>query len=102
MTKLSEFLATLPTAAVVALTVLLVLQIALQVFCLIDLSRRSRVPGGQKSLWVVLIIFGNLLGAILYLTIGRSAGEIIADQGGGDSAAREKALDRLYGDRDRR
>jgi membrane protein YqaA with SNARE-associated domain len=102
VSKLTEFFAYLPTPALVGLAIVLVIQLALQVTGLIDLSRRARVPGGRKWVWVLVIILGNLVGAILYWAIGRSAPDAAADAGGGDAEARKRALDRLYGDRERR
>jgi len=51
---------------------IIVLQLALMIFALIDLSRRSRTKG-PKWLWALIIIFGELLGPILYLLFGREA-----------------------------
>ncbi|MFN0178860.1 MAG: PLD nuclease N-terminal domain-containing protein [Gemmatimonadales bacterium] len=92
----------LPTAVVILLLVILVIQVALQIYSLLDLAKRHPVPGGQKWPWAVLIVAGNLLGAIAYLAIGRSGPLTITDQGAGTAEARKQALDRLYGDRDRR
>lgn len=48
-----------------------VLQLGLQVFGLIDLFRRDRQTRGPKGLWAVLIIFGSLIGSVLYFAVGR-------------------------------
>ncbi|MBN1137619.1 MAG: PLDc_N domain-containing protein [Anaerolineae bacterium] len=48
----------------------LLLQLGLAVFCLIDLVRRNRTRG-PKWMWAIIIIFGELLGPLIYLLIGR-------------------------------
>lgn len=49
---------------------ILLLQLGLMVFCLVDLARRERTKG-PKWLWAVIIIFGELIGPIVYLLLGR-------------------------------
>ena len=46
------------------------LQLALLVVALIDLARRERTRG-PKWLWVLIILFVNLIGPILYFVFGR-------------------------------
>jgi DMSO reductase anchor subunit len=48
----------------------LLLQLGLAIFCLIDLARRNRTKG-PKWMWAIIIIFGELLGPLVYLLIGR-------------------------------
>lgn len=52
---------------------LALLQLGLQVWALVDLARRPAVKGGNKTLWAVLVVFGGILGALIYLALG--AGE---------------------------
>jgi len=49
---------------------LVLVQLGLAVYCLIDLYRRERTRG-PKWLWAIIIIFGELLGPIIYLLFGR-------------------------------
>jgi hypothetical protein len=49
---------------------LFILQIGLMIAALFDLVRREQVRG-QKWIWVIIIIFVNLIGPILYFFIGR-------------------------------
>jgi drug/metabolite transporter (DMT)-like permease len=49
---------------------LLILQLILLVVALVDLIKRERTRG-PKWLWAILIVFGELIGPILYLVIGR-------------------------------
>ena len=49
---------------------IILLQLALMIFALVDLARRERTRG-PKWLWVVIIVLGELIGPILYFVIGR-------------------------------
>ncbi|MGE5224952.1 MAG: PLD nuclease N-terminal domain-containing protein [Omnitrophica WOR_2 bacterium] len=49
---------------------ILLIQLGLMVYCLIDLSRRERTRG-PKWLWAVVIVLGELLGPVAYLIFGR-------------------------------
>lgn len=60
--------------AAALLVVLLVVQIALQIVALIDLSRRpAGTPPPGKWLWLVVVLFANLIGAVVYLAVARRA-----------------------------
>jgi hypothetical protein len=49
---------------------ILIIQLALIVVALLDLSRRSAIRG-PKWVWVLVILFVNLIGPILYFVLGR-------------------------------
>ncbi len=49
---------------------IVLLQLALMLFALIDLARRPKA-NGPKWLWVIIIIGFNLLGPIAYFLVGR-------------------------------
>jgi len=49
---------------------ILILQLGLMILALMDLVHRERVKG-PKWLWALIILFGELLGPILYFVIGR-------------------------------
>ena len=49
---------------------ILLLQLALMIFALVDLVRRERTKG-PKWLWAVIIVVVNLIGPILYFIVGR-------------------------------
>jgi hypothetical protein len=49
---------------------LFVIQLGLIVFALVDLNRRP-VTRGPKWVWVLVIIFVNIIGPIVYFVIGR-------------------------------
>jgi hypothetical protein len=49
---------------------ILILQLVLLVVALLDLARRERTRG-PKWVWVLVIVFVNIIGPILYLMLGR-------------------------------
>ncbi|MBI3241534.1 MAG: PLDc_N domain-containing protein [Chloroflexi bacterium] len=49
---------------------IILLQLGLMIFALVDLSRREKTKG-PKWLWALVIIFVNLIGPILYFVVGR-------------------------------
>ena len=54
---------------------LIVIQFALLVAALYDLTRPGRrVKGDNKIVWVVIIVFVQMLGPILYFLAGREEG----------------------------
>jgi len=48
----------------------ILLQLALMIFALIDLVRREKTRG-PKWLWALVIVLGEVLGPIVYLLVGR-------------------------------
>ncbi len=55
-----------------ALLPLVAVQIGLLVWALVDMSKpERRVRGDSKLVWVLVVVLVNLIGPILYLTIGR-------------------------------
>jgi hypothetical protein len=63
---MEEFLKYLPL-----IIPLLLIQIGLAIFALIDLSRREKTRG-PKWMWALIIIFGEMFGPIIYFLVGRS------------------------------
>ena len=49
---------------------IIVLQLGLLVFALIDLARRPKA-NGPKWLWVIIIVLINIIGPIVYFLVGR-------------------------------
>ena len=49
---------------------LFVIQLGLIVFALVDLNRRV-VARGPKWAWVLVIVFINIIGPIVYFVVGR-------------------------------
>jgi ABC-2 type transport system ATP-binding protein len=68
-----------------AVVPLLVLIVALDVYCLVDLARAKSVRNVPKFVWVIVILFVSApIGALIYLFIGRDRGQ---DRGGKGSEA---------------
>jgi len=49
---------------------LVAIQLALLIFALLDLRKRTRTRG-PKWMWVLVILFVNIIGPIIYFAIGR-------------------------------
>jgi hypothetical protein len=50
---------------------LIILQLGLMIFALVDLVKREEVRGDSKVVWALIIIFINVIGPIVYLIGGR-------------------------------
>ena len=104
--RFARFLDVSTTVAAILLAVIVV-QLATQVYALVDLARRDAVRGGNKWVWVLVIALGNLPGTIAYLAAGRPMMETdVPGAGAGANAsgvdAARHAVDALYGPGDRR
>jgi len=92
------------STTVAALILLLAaVQLATQAYALVDLARRDEVFGGKKWAWALIIVLGNLLGAIGYLVGGRLPQAVDVSGSGASTAGGEaarRAVDALYGPRD--
>lgn len=64
-TDMAELIKYLPLLIPIVL-----LQLGLQVWALVDLVKREAV-NGPKWVWALIIILGEFLGAIIYLIVGR-------------------------------
>ena len=49
---------------------LILIQLGLMIFALLDLRKRDNTRG-PKWMWALIIIFGELVGPIVYFVIGR-------------------------------
>lgn len=88
--------------ALVVVIVLLAVQLALDVIALVDLVRRpvERVTLGNKWVWVAIILLVNLIGAILYLAVGRKPAPVSEAPAPGPLGPRAGSVaDALYGPR---
>jgi len=90
---------TLPPGATIAVAILVVAEVALAVFCIVDIVRRPAVLGDRKWVWVLLVVLFTLPGSIIYLAVGRvpaPAADVPED--GGDTLPRAAAAaTALYG-----
>ncbi len=50
---------------------IILIQLGLQVFALVDLSRAPHVRGGSKWLWVAIIILLEIFGPIVYFVAAK-------------------------------
>ena len=95
-----EGLSQLPTAALIGLGALIVVQLVLDVIAFVDLYKRpvGQVALGNKWIWVAIILLVNTIGAILYLAIGRKAAAVSEVPSAAPVGTRtENAADLLYG-----
>ena len=99
---MNTYLSILPGGVVAVLVVLVVVQLTLDVVALIDLYRRpaSRVTFGNKWVWLAVILLVNIVGAILYLMVGRVKTETAVAPATSHPAPTESIADALYGPRD--
>jgi len=49
---------------------LILIQVTLMIIALLDLSRRERLRGPRWA-WVLVVVFVNVVGPILYFVLGR-------------------------------
>ncbi|MDO8491578.1 MAG: PLD nuclease N-terminal domain-containing protein [Dehalococcoidia bacterium] len=50
---------------------LVIIQVGIMAFALVDLVRARRVKGGNKWVWGLIIVFISYIGPILYFVLGR-------------------------------
>ena len=50
---------------------LVLIQLGLMIFALVDLIKREKVKGGNKVIWGLLVVFVGIIGPIVYLIVGR-------------------------------
>jgi NADH:ubiquinone oxidoreductase subunit 6 (subunit J) len=95
-------LSTLPVGVLVAVGALAVVQLTLDVVALVDLYRRpaAQVVSGNKWVWVAVVLLVSLLGAILYLVVGRTKAVAVPVPPASRPVATEGIADALYGPRD--
>lgn len=105
LTSLSD----LPTGVLIAIGLLALVQIAVEVWAIVKLLQTpdDRLVFGKKWPWLVIILFVNLIGAIVFLVAGRKPAPATDPLGQGAGAPAEnraaRAADVLYGnDGDRR
>ena len=50
---------------------ILLIQLGLQIWALVDLIRRPRVQGLPRLVWGLIIVFGQIIRPVIYLLAGR-------------------------------
>jgi len=58
---------------------LFVIEVALMVIALVDIIRRERVRGGNKVLWILIVVLIGVVGPLVYLLFGREEAPIDSD-----------------------
>lgn len=97
--------ADLPPWALAVLGVLGLVQISLQILALVSAFRtpEERLATGKRWVWIVIVVFGQLVGAIVYFAAARRPPvqqDPLSGRPGSDASARAKAqqaADLLYG-----
>lgn len=93
--------ADLSGGVVVAIVLVGLAVLALDVYCIVDIVRRHAVLGDHKWIWILVVLFFNLLGPLVYLAIGRTpapAAGPASPPGDTDPGAKAvAAADLLYG-----
>ena len=56
---------------ILLLVPIVLVQLGLMAFVLYDLVKRTRVKGGNKWVWGIIIVVINIIGPILYFVLGR-------------------------------
>lgn len=51
---------------------LVLIQLAVQIYALVDLFKKGKTKSLNMGVWLIIILFGEVLGAIVYLLVGRS------------------------------
>ncbi len=101
-------LSDLSTPMLIALGALIVIQMAVLVIALTKLMQTpdERLMFGKKWPWIIIILFVNLIGGLVFLAVGRKPA-VVADPlaSSQDDAERpadraERAADVLYGSKD--
>jgi len=59
---------------------LILLELGLLIWALVDCLKRERVKGGNKVVWILVIVLINFIGPILYLLLGREEDRVAGDQ----------------------
>ncbi len=95
-----ESLQALPTWALVGIGVIVVVDLVLYVYSLMDLYRRpvDQLTIANKWIWVAIILLVSTFGAIIYLLAGRKPAPPEGASPRGATVERaENAADALYG-----
>lgn len=50
----------------------IVLQLAVQIWAIVDLVKKGKTKTLSFSAWLIIIILGELIGSILYFILGRT------------------------------
>ena len=51
---------------------LIVIQLTVQIYALVDLFKKGKTKNLNMPVWLIIILFGEIVGAIVYFIVGRS------------------------------
>jgi hypothetical protein len=57
----------------------MLLEIGLMVWALVDCVKRERVKGGNKAVWILVIVLVNIIGPLIYFIFGREEASVAGD-----------------------
>jgi heme/copper-type cytochrome/quinol oxidase subunit 4 len=60
-----------PTEIIKTIWPIVVIQLAVQIYALFDIYKRKGTKNLSSLIWVIIIVFGEIIGAILYLLFGK-------------------------------
>ena len=101
MSDITSAFESMSTGLLVAIGALAVLELVLMVTALVSVLRRSQDElNGPKWLWILVVIFVNMIGPIVYFILGRKPEQVdvAVAQGEDRSEAVQSVADVLYGD----
>ena len=73
--KLSELISLLPVLIPIA-----VLELGLMIFALVNIITRKQVRGGNKAVWIIIVVLISVIGPIIYFAFGRKEEIIDSDK----------------------
>jgi hypothetical protein len=89
----------LSTGVAIAVGLLIIVELILMVWAILDIVQRPAVLWGQKWIWIVIVILFGIIGPIIYFAIGREQPPV-AEKEADQTAATDRAshaADLLYG-----
>lgn len=81
MAALTGLDVTISTGGLLAFIVVYAVELVLAVYCIVDIVRRPAVAGGNKWVWVVIVLVFSLIGPIVYLVVGRAQAPVAEERG---------------------
>lgn len=51
---------------------MIIIQVILQVFALVDVIKKKKTNNLSVPVWIIIILLGEILGAVIYYLIGRA------------------------------
>jgi hypothetical protein len=58
---------------------MILLELGLMIFAIVDIARKRKTKNLSPLIWIIIILFVNTLGSIIYLIFGRAEAEVKDD-----------------------